>query len=325
MIHTSPYPALPRDRRRAGERGARRSWWLGLLLAGCGNVPATPDASSVDAPPDIDAAPGRCSPTAPFGAPVPLPGLNTAAHDYGAHGMPDELTAFFSRMPGEDARSDIYVATRATTTAVFSTPTYVAGVNAGGLDNDGPSVTADGLTLYQTAPGQVAGYDIFVATRTSVAMPFASVGTVTAVSEAGVSEHGPYALPDGSALYFSRQEASGDHTFRSPVGPAGVGAPVAVGGLSPNDEQAGYPVVSADELTIYFTSSRADPLARGGGDIWIAHRASPSDPFDGPVIVDELNSSGNDSPTWISPDGCVLWFDSDRAGSYDIYEARRGS
>ena len=62
--------------------------WL-LLLAACGSSGHKPDAM-------IDAGP-RCMPTAPFGAPVPVAGLDSTFDDQGARLTADELTVVFAR------------------------------------------------------------------------------------------------------------------------------------------------------------------------------------------------------------------------------------
>lgn len=70
-----------------------------------------------------------------------------------------------------------------------------------------------------------------------------------------------------------------------------------------------------DERTIYFYSYSAMSGA-GTSGIWMATRASTADPFRTPTPVSELNQAGaNTEPAWISNDGCVLYFDSARAGN----------
>jgi TolB protein len=84
------------------------------------------------------------------------------------------------------------------------------------------------------------------------------------------------------------------------------------------------PWLSPDELTIYFSSQRAS----SGDDLWRATRNSRSEAFAAPVIATELNSIGNDAGIFLTPDGKVALFASDRsggAGGVDIYRATRAS
>ena len=80
-----------------------------------------------------------------------------------------------------------------------------------------PSVTADGLTMYlasfKTGSNDI---DVLVSTRTSTAADFSTPSPVSTVNSTA-AEHGPYVIPDGRALYFSRSS---------------VGVPTEVAGLN---------------------------------------------------------------------------------------------
>jgi len=85
------------------------------------------------------------------------------------------------------------------------------------------------------------------------------------------------------------------------------------------------PCISADELSLYFTSDR--PGGLWGWDIWVSTRATTDDPWEepenlGPVV----NSSAYDSAACISADGLELFLCSRRSGglgSDDIYVSTR--
>jgi hypothetical protein len=101
----------------------RRRWLVvGLVASGCGSVASM----QVDALPSPDSETSRCNPTAPFGAPVPLTNLNSPGNDAGAWLTADELTLYFaSDRSGGVGSFDIYVATRTSIDAVFSSPNLV--------------------------------------------------------------------------------------------------------------------------------------------------------------------------------------------------------
>ena len=89
----------------------------------------------------------------------------------------------------------------------------------------------------------------------------------------------------------------------------------------------GSPSLSADALTLYFSSNR--PGGQGSLDLWQATRADVSSPFGGAVNLGAtLNGSSTDTHPWISTDGLSLLFASSRAGgqgNYDLWTATRAA
>jgi len=186
-------------------------------------------------------------------------------------------------------------------------------------------VTSNALNLFLESSGP-GTYDVYVATRTSTAAQFSTPSLVPNV-DSNLGDGQPHILADGSALYFvSFRPGVGDaDIWRSSFQPgAGFAAPVIVSTINtPGPEYAATP--TTDELAIYFASNRADAPAKGSFDIWMAKRASSSASFDPPVNVQELNTSNNEIPDWISPDRCRLYFDrlGTTAGGDKIYVAER--
>ncbi|MGC4093580.1 MAG: hypothetical protein QM756_37915 [Polyangiaceae bacterium] len=126
-----------------------------------------------------------------------------------------------------------------------------------------------------------------------------------------VEKGGPYMLPDGSAMYFHGVALDNSDLYRAERGPNGFTAASLVDGANSAVGEA-FPVVTADELTIYFLSDR--PAGVGAYDIWVASRSSTSDPFSNATPLDALNTPETEMPSWVSPDGCRLYFD--RGGSF---------
>jgi len=73
-----------------------------------------------------------------------------------------------------------------------------------------------------------------------------------------------------------------------------------------------YPILTADGLTIYFTSDR--PGGLGGDDIWVSRRETTDSPWGEPENVTVLNSTSNDSLPTLSTSGNIMYFHSDRPG-----------
>ena len=87
-----------------------------------------------------------------------------------------------------------------------------------------------------------------------------------------------------------------------------------------------HPFISADGLSLYFTSDR--PGGYGPADIWMTTRATREDPWEEPVNLGPTVNVSNavDMSPWLSPDGKELYFESfrDRANiNADIWVARR--
>jgi len=85
------------------------------------------------------------------------------------------------------------------------------------------------------------------------------------------------------------------------------------------------PMVSKSGLSLYFSSPR--PGGFGGYDIWVSQRATVDDPWGPPQnLGPTVNSAFNENTPFLSTDGHVLLFTSDRTGGYggsDLYISRR--
>jgi Tol biopolymer transport system component len=85
------------------------------------------------------------------------------------------------------------------------------------------------------------------------------------------------------------------------------------------------PSISADGLSLYFSSIRSD----GRADLWVTTRATVSDPWDHAVkLRSPINSSYTDDTPSISADGLTLYFSSFRPGpgwngKMDLWKATR--
>ena len=66
--------------------------------------------------------------------------------------------------------------------------------------------------------------------------------------------------------------------------------------------------MSADERTMFYSRAKTGT----DFDIWTSERMSPQDAFGAEVLVPELSTTHNERPGWLSPDGCRLYFGSDR-------------
>jgi len=83
------------------------------------------------------------------------------------------------------------------------------------------------------------------------------------------------------------------------------------------------PTISADELTLYWSSGRTPSQ---GGDVWVATRASRTAPFGAPALKADVNTASNETRLSITSNGLIAAIGSDRAGTVggvDIWIATR--
>jgi hypothetical protein len=93
--------------------------------------------------------------------------------------------------------------------------------------------------------------------------------------------------------------------------------------LSLADSKNDNPTLTADLLTIYFTSDRGDDT---GTDVWFSSRVNASDPFDAPQALTRVNTKEDEASPAISLDGRELFYgshDDAGMGELDIWAVRR--
>jgi hypothetical protein len=106
-----------------------------------------------------------------------------------------------------------------------------------------------------------------------------------------------YFIGGVGSLWVSSRQASADFSLAREVFGSGAFGSSAQG--------RGGPVLTADELALYYS----EPFD-GQTDIYLASRATTQDPFVYAGAFGSLNSdTENESPDWLSPDGCRLYFE----------------
>lgn len=321
MIHADP------------ARCARSHWPLALLLVGgCGSV----QSGAADA--GADAVSTTCSPSGKFGALVPVPGLANPSLDESTPRLsPDELTVYFTvRMPdtahpGSVLDANLYVGHRATVHDAFTTQALDA-LNTASEDQD-PTVSSDGLTLWYSSLVANEGYHTFVAHRASTSDPFGAPALAANINSADKTKDDgqDFVTADGAELWFTSTRdptAGGNDIWKASLAGSAASPAVSVSELS-SASNDWLPVLSADRLTVYFSSNRPGSTIGHTGtasyDIWTSHRASATGGFPEPTRVPELSTTADDFTGWLSPDNCRIYLSSiDSAGQHlDIFMATR--
>src|SRR5262245_17442395 len=124
----------------------------------------------------------RAATTQRWGAPAYVPELEGGSTETGPDIADDGLTLYFSRAVGGSGTGlDIYVATRASPTAVWGAPVLVSELATADTEIS-PHVTADGLTIY-FARG--ASLDIYTANRPTVTSTWRNIRPVNRFNSAG--------------------------------------------------------------------------------------------------------------------------------------------
>jgi len=148
------------------------------------------------------------------------------------------------------------------------------------------------------------------------------------------NEQNPYLSHNGLTLLFSSNRAGGlgrDDLWMSRRESTSepFGEPVNLGWPVNSDAFDRDPCLSADELTLAFSSNRDG--GQGKMDLWTCRRASPSEPFTAPVnLGPTINSPVVDDQPSLSADGLMLIFKSTRehadgTRNPDLWSCRRAS
>jgi WD40-like Beta Propeller Repeat len=277
---------------------------------------ANPETGAPESSPAVDASVPACDPTKPFNAPVPVSELNTVDDDTISDLSPDGLTAYVGTSHLVTGLH-LFFATRASTTLPFGArqPLFPTG----NFDDWSSTLTADGLTAIVSSDRSGNSSDLYVATRTSKLASFGPLAAAMGVNTTS-NEEGPRWSADGKTLYFDSTRGGTRHIWSASVVAFSFGTPQKLTELASNALDA-VPVLSPDELTIYFLSQRAPTT---DGDIYVATRTSKTLPFANVQVLANVNSPSLDAPGYISPDGCTLYLSSLRGtGKFDIFVAQR--
>jgi WD40-like Beta Propeller Repeat len=266
--------------------------------------------------------------------------VNTPSLDGCPIQSPDGLSLYIaSNRPGGKGGLDIWMATRASTTAAWGAPQNLGEpVNSAADDFCPKPVGKRGLFFVsrEALPGACGQGDIYFTRRSGAGvwaeperLLCAPAGPNSALDEQGpswVDVSGK--LRGRKMLYFSRSSVvpnvPGEIYVSERQNGARFGTATAVSEL--NDAAANdiQPNVRANGLEVVFSSNRAGTL--GAQDIWVATRGTPSDRWSAPINIGSVvNTSAAESRPSLSQDGNQLLFG--RApgseGSSDIYVTTR--
>jgi hypothetical protein len=274
-------------------------WAFGCeLLAPLKGLPGADSGADANSPDGAAPPAVHCDSSLRFGDALPVYGLNrTPGTEQRVTLSPDELIAYVSA--GTDNFADLYVAKRGSKADPFGPLVPLTELN-GPNEEAAVTVTGNQLTVFINSNRSGDGR-IWAATRQTPDVPFGSPSEVLLFGGSSPAWD-PYVLPDGSALYFMTSASGASLNYRVDLNGIDIGEPTPV----PLNTHAENPVVSQDELTIYYAAY--DQTGTTFGYIWMATRISTDMPFTELTNLSELNTTGHNFPEWISPDGCRLYF-----------------
>ena len=200
----------------------------------------------------------------------------------------------------------------------FGAPTNLGPTVNSSAEDITATISPDGLELYfgSTRSGGYGSCDLWVTKRASVGDPWGPPSNLgPEINTAGWDLVGNISA-DGLTLYFDsggpygRAYKTTRTTREAPWGPRVDLGPIINGAPGP-----GHPVISADDLELYFICTGLPGY--GGWDIWVSTRTSNSDSWGTPVnLGPAVNTPANEAALWISPDGLTLLISSDRPGGF---------
>jgi hypothetical protein len=203
---------------------------------------------------------------------------------------------------------------------VFDVPTNLGPViNTAGFDG-GPSLSADGLTLYLASarPGGVGGDDLWISIRSGLNEPWQPPVNLGPTVNSTSGDASPSISSNALELFFDSGrpggQGSGDIWVTTRASTADSwGPPRNLGPIVNSASADSVPKLSADGLSLFFASSR--PGGFGMRDVWMSTRLSRSEPWQAPVnLGPAVNTQHNEWCPGISPDGLTLIVNSTRPG-----------
>jgi hypothetical protein len=195
-----------------------------------------------------------------------------------------------------------------------------------------PFLSADGLSLYYSKGKTDTFYfhRLYQATRQEPFGPFTSINEISELNYSGGHIQDPWVSSDNLRLYYMRTEP-GNYWRLKFSERASVNDPWPVGvnisELNVLNQMLRSPTLTADELTIFFSSFPTNPIpgGEGGDDIWMATRPDRYSPFGNITNQIGINTAASEGGPSVSPDGLTLVFDSDCNGKWQLFKATRES
>jgi len=229
-------------------------------------------------------------------------------------------------------RSDIWYAERSALDEPFGEPRPIGGWSDDGEDTS-PAVSGDGLTLWLAWTPESSDddaedptTDVRMVVRADTSEPDWQAPTPVTGLNTDDDERPRPLGQGGLVMPLSRRLTTEDGgaiwqtLLARREGDAAFSEPVLLDQLADPDVNVVDGFLSLDGLTLVFKYEALD----AAGELYWCKRASVDDPFVGatPLPGDVNTDESDERDPWLSPDGTLLYFASDREGeALDIYRA----
>ena len=165
-------------------------------------------------------------------------------------------------------------------------------------------------------PGGGGGHDLWRGARSSLMTGWSVDQQFLEKLNGAGDQTNPFLSHDLLHIYFGEKGKGIMFSQRTSTG-ASFATATSLGLLPAQAGDDDMPTLTDDERLIVFASMRSGTM-----QLWYATRDSASATFRPPQqIPDVVAPQSQDEAPYLTPDGCQLYFASDRSGSYDVYVA----
>jgi Tol biopolymer transport system component len=232
----------------------------------------------------------------------------------------DGKRIYFSRETGAATGSDIYLALRVSPTSQFTPPLPVANLNSGKREGR-PSLTAD-ETILVLSTDRDGPINIELTDTSSGPLGVPGVVHLAEVNKIGTERIDPFLTADGLHLYFGSDTGPSSKlqllvATRSST-TDDFAPPINVPGIGDNAVNQTDPALSRDELVLVYSAYHNNEA----GELWYATRTTSTGNFGMPAQVPGVSTDASEFDPVLSPDGCELYFASNRNGKYHLFHAQ---
>lgn len=270
--------------------------------------------------------------------------LNSDVNDQNLTLSPNGLSLYFasSRAPSLGGQ-DIFVSQRANLGAAWGAPQHLAMLSS--TANEAVmSFSLDGKTMILQSTredlGGLGDFDLYISTRTNANDDFGWSAPVnlgapvnSELFDSGACYFEDPATGEGTLFFSSSRNGTPGVTFHLYQSTRNTNGTFNEPTLIPELTVGGAELrltIRRDGLEIFFgaTLPPAMPGDPPNFDIYRSTRASISSAWNAPELVLGLNTPRNDQAPTLSPDGSILYFNSNRTGGFgatDLYAATRCS
>jgi len=264
--------------------------------------------------------------------------VNSNTGDYSPDISADGLELYLdSRREGGFGDCDLWVVTRETINDEWSEPENLGEFINSDKEDSHPTLSSDGLTLYFSSFSSegLGGGDLWMTTRATRSDPWGPAVNLGPTLNNEKHQTAPSISADELELYFSYSgpdlpeddPARGFCVSRRESKDAPWGEPVNLGPVI-NSWPCRWEIeISSDGLLLMWADYwDCEPRPEGFGetDIWFSRRATKDSEWGEPVNLGaSINTASSEAGPAISPDGSMLYFQSNHCGGQgmDIWQA----